>query len=169
MRADDTYMALYGEKNLFSVRVHYHGRFVANPSLSYEGGKVKLFDCCDADTFELVHENDKEDNVDDEGNENDKEDDVGNEEEENDFEYSESEESDSEDNGEDEDLNPENVLYGKEQDGFDVGDLPGSQPSLSATFLENIEETFVVPEHNGHSEIDGEVHSDDSDDVVEPT
>ncbi|GAA0152052.1 hypothetical protein LIER_10631 [Lithospermum erythrorhizon] len=43
---DDTYMALYREKkNLLSVRVHYHFRFVANPSLSYEGGKVELFDC----------------------------------------------------------------------------------------------------------------------------
>ncbi|GAA0182980.1 hypothetical protein LIER_30476 [Lithospermum erythrorhizon] len=113
--------------------------------------------------------NDKEDDVKNEGNDNDKEDDVENEEEDNDFEYSESEKSDSKDNGEDEDLNLEDVLYGKEHDGFDDGDLPGSQPSLSPIFLENIEEVFVVPEHNGHTEADVEVHSDDSDNVVEPT
>ncbi|GAA0152051.1 hypothetical protein LIER_10630 [Lithospermum erythrorhizon] len=97
-----------------------------------------------------VHENEKVVDVDDEVNEKDKEDDVENEEENNDFEYSESdenEESDSEEDGKDEDLDPEDVLYGKEQDGFDDGDLPRDQPTLSATFLENIEEAFVVPEH----------------------
>ncbi|GAA0185059.1 hypothetical protein LIER_32347 [Lithospermum erythrorhizon] len=52
--SDANYMALYkDEKSLFSVRVHYHGRFVANHSVSYEGGKVELFDYCESDTFEL--------------------------------------------------------------------------------------------------------------------
>ncbi|GAA0154384.1 hypothetical protein LIER_12380 [Lithospermum erythrorhizon] len=237
---NDTYMALYREeKNLFSVRVHYHGRFVANPSLSYEGGNVELFDCCNADTFELdpeveghngisclkysknivrfgslicehkfinfyfigssntqllddiddggeysisvnrattelikvsvskrdmlpvipfnlvdnndnvkVNENDIEKwvDVDDEDNEKDK-DNVENEEDENDFEYSETEESEKK-------LNPKDVLYRKEQDGVDDGDLPREQPILSSTFLENIEEAFMVPEHDGHSEED---------------
>ncbi|GAA0181853.1 hypothetical protein LIER_44036 [Lithospermum erythrorhizon] len=42
-------------------------------------------------------------------------------------------------------------------------ELSGSQPSLSATFLENIDEKFGVPDHDSDSEIGGEVHSDDND------
>ncbi|GAA0150651.1 hypothetical protein LIER_09543 [Lithospermum erythrorhizon] len=174
--SDANYMDLYKkEKNLFSIRVYYHGLFVANPSLSYEGGKVELFDCCDADTFELgpieswafrlglrygefeacVYQDSKV-----EGHNGIRC-----------LKYSKNVVNDSEVDGEDEKLNPEDVLYGKDRDGFDDGDIPGEQPILSSIFLENIDEEFVVPDHDGHSKAEGEVHSDDSDsdDVADPS
>ncbi|GAA0170267.1 hypothetical protein LIER_24567 [Lithospermum erythrorhizon] len=202
----DTYMALYREEqNLFSVRVHYHGRFLANcrefeacvyqdPEVEGHNGircltysknvvsNTQLLDDIDGGEYsisinpasvELIKASvskhvmlsaipfnlvDNNDNV--KGNENDIEKGADSE---------ESGESDSEEYGEDEELNPEDVLYGNERDGFDDGDLPGEQPILSSTFLENIEEAFVVPKHDGHSEEDFEVQSDDSDDVGEPT
>ncbi|GAA0157468.1 hypothetical protein LIER_14728 [Lithospermum erythrorhizon] len=81
-----------------------------------------------------------------------------------DIDYSEDGESESESESEsDDELNYEDVLYGKEMDEFDDGDLPGSQPTLSATFLENIEEEFVNPDHDGHGEADVDVHNNDSD------
>ncbi|GAA0157040.1 hypothetical protein LIER_14389 [Lithospermum erythrorhizon] len=268
---DDNYMALYREEgNLFSVRVHYNGRFVANPILSYEGGKVETFDCCDVDSFELgsieswafrfrfrflslilkhksmnvyflgssnsqlidevddgalnlslkhsgvsnellksksiepakltvipfnlgddndvaqvngieneienitelgnVNEIGKE-NVNEVWNETEKGKENVNEVENEDFgmdydsadDVDYSEESESDDSGEDDELNHEDVLYGKEMDGFDDGDLPGSQPTSSTTFLENIEEEFVIPDHDGHGEANVDAPNDDSD------
>ncbi|GAA0171012.1 hypothetical protein LIER_25151 [Lithospermum erythrorhizon] len=51
---DDAFRVLYSSnKNLFSVRLHYKGRFISNPKLSYVDGTVEYFDCCDSDTFEL--------------------------------------------------------------------------------------------------------------------
>ncbi|GAA0161287.1 hypothetical protein LIER_17639 [Lithospermum erythrorhizon] len=78
-------------------------------------------------------------------------------------EESENSESESDDSGEDDELNPKNVLYGNEMDEFDDGDLHASQPTLSAAFLENIEEKFVIPDHDGHGEVDVDAHNDDSD------
>ncbi|GAA0164028.1 hypothetical protein LIER_19757 [Lithospermum erythrorhizon] len=74
-------------------------------------------------------------------------------------------ESESDGSGDDDDLNSENVLYGKEMDGFDDGELAGSQPTLSAVFLENIEEEFVIPDHDGHAEndVDAPIDNNDSD------
>ncbi|GAA0186152.1 hypothetical protein LIER_33440 [Lithospermum erythrorhizon] len=51
---DDTYKIAYAErKNYFNVRLHYGGELIGNPNFSYEGGKVEVFDYCDADTFKL--------------------------------------------------------------------------------------------------------------------
>ncbi|GAA0170209.1 hypothetical protein LIER_24519 [Lithospermum erythrorhizon] len=299
-RKDDNYMALYREEgNLFSVRVHYNGRFVGNPILSYEGGKVETFDCYDTDSFELglieswafrlgfrygefkarvyqdpeieghngirclkyahnvtmflcltpeykfmdvyflgssnsqlidevdngdlnlslkdsrvsnevlkskyiesakltaipsnlgddndiVHVNGIEnetENMNEVENESEKgkenvnevENEVENEVKNEDFgmdydsadtvNYSEESgsESESDGSGDDDELNPEDVLYGKEMDRFNDGELVGSQPTLSASFLENIEEGFVIPDHDGHAEADVDPLNDDSD------
>ncbi|KAG9143916.1 hypothetical protein Leryth_016115, partial [Lithospermum erythrorhizon] len=80
--------------------------------------------------------------------------------------YSEGSGSESDGSGDDDDLNSEDVLYGKEMDGFDDGELAGSQPTLSAAFLENIEEEFVIPDHDGHAENDVDAPIDNSDSDV---
>ncbi|GAA0159930.1 hypothetical protein LIER_38945 [Lithospermum erythrorhizon] len=51
---NEVFKVAYSEsRNMFSVRLHYNGRFVGNPNMSYVGGNIKFFDYCDADTFEL--------------------------------------------------------------------------------------------------------------------
>ncbi|GAA0150059.1 hypothetical protein LIER_09083 [Lithospermum erythrorhizon] len=80
--------------------------------------------------------------------------------------YSEGSGSESESDGSgDDDLHSEDVLYGKDIDGFDDGELPGSQPTLSVAFLENIEEEFVIPDLDGHAdnEYDAPIQNSDCD------
>ncbi|GAA0143425.1 hypothetical protein LIER_04113 [Lithospermum erythrorhizon] len=51
---DEAFRVLYcRNRNLFSVRLHYKGRFVSNPKLSYVDGKVEYFDYYDSNTSEL--------------------------------------------------------------------------------------------------------------------
>ncbi|GAA0139980.1 hypothetical protein LIER_01416 [Lithospermum erythrorhizon] len=51
---DEAFKVAYSESpNMFSVRLHYNGRFVGNPNMSYVCGNIEFFDYYDADTFEL--------------------------------------------------------------------------------------------------------------------
>ncbi|GAA0160471.1 hypothetical protein LIER_17016 [Lithospermum erythrorhizon] len=64
-----------------------------------------------------------------------------------DSEYDVESEEDDEESDSDSEYSVEDVMYGKEQDSFDDGELGGSEPILSSTFLEQLEED-VVPEED---------------------